>query len=84
MKSESKDRAESLLYTIRSYYENRNKTGIVLNLTAHDNTGYHTIKAYVPYRSNFEDSPKAEKLLKINSQEACARSTVFNEKKFEE
>lgn len=76
---------DNLLYTIRNWYENQSKTGIMLTLTAKDSGGkYHTIKAYVPYRSNFEDSPKAEKLNKINSLEACARISVFKEKNFED
>lgn len=75
---------ENLLYTIRNWYENQSKTGIILTLTAKDNGGkYHTIKAYVSYRSNFEDSPKAEKLLKINSQNECARINIYKKKNFE-
>lgn len=75
-----------LLYTVRGWYENERKTGIVLILTAKDRGGkYHTIKAYVPYRSQFEDAPKAEKFLKVNGHgETAARITVFKEKKFDE
>ena len=73
-----------LLYTIRGWYENKSKTGIMLKLTAKDKGGkYHTIKAYVPYRSNFETAPTAEKLLQINSRAASARITVKEEWKFE-
>lgn len=74
-----------LLYTVRSWYENKSKTGIMLNLTAKDTGGqYHSIKAYVPYRSNYEDSPKAEKLLGINGQKEMARISVYNEKIYNE
>lgn len=76
---------ENILYTIRNFYENQNRTGIILTLSGKDSKGaFHTIKAYVPYKSRFEDAPTAEKLLKINSQEACARVTIRNEKKFED
>lgn len=75
---------DNLLYTIRNWYENQSGTGIMLTLTAKDSKGqYHTVKGYVPYKSRFEEGPKAEKLNKINSFEKCARITVFNEKKFE-
>lgn len=75
---------ENLLYTIRGWYENRNKTGIMLILSAKDSRGqFHTVKAYAPYRSNFEDSPRGEILQQINKQKRCARVTVYTEKNFD-
>lgn len=75
---------DNLLYTVRGWYENRNQTGIMLTLSAKDSKGqFHTVKAYVPYRSNFEDSPKAEKLLSINNLPKCARITVIKELTFD-
>ena len=77
--------SDNLLYTFRNWYENKNKTGIIFTLTAKDKSGkYHTVKAYAPYRSNFEDAPTAEKQLRINAHgKQCARVTVFDEKQFE-
>lgn len=73
-----------LLFTIRNWYENKSKTGVMLTLTAKDNKGeYHSIKAYVPYNSRYDNSPKAEKLLQINQQAAMARISVFTEKQFD-
>ena len=81
----NKNNGSPLLYTIRNWYENKSKTGIMLTLTAKDSKSeYHTIKAYVPYNSYYENSPKAEKLLTINNQQAMARISVFNEKQFEQ
>lgn len=79
--AENKD---SLLYTIRSWYENKNKTGVMLILSAKNSRGqFHTVKAYVPYRSNFEDSPRSEMLQQINKQNRCVRVTVYTEKNFD-
>ena len=76
---------DNILYTIRDFYENATGTGIMLTLSGKDKHGaFHTIKAYVPYRSNYEDAPTAEKLLKVNSPDTMARIIVRNEKKFEE
>lgn len=78
------DNKDQLLYTIRSWYENKNKTGVMLILSAKDSRGqFHTLKAYVPYRSNFEDSPRGEILRQINNQNRCARVTVYTEKNFD-
>lgn len=73
----------NLLYTVRNFYENKSKTGIMLTLTAKDGRGeYHSIKAYVPYRSNYENSPKAEKLLQVNGGGPMARINVYTERQF--
>lgn len=73
---------KELLYTIKDYYETKNKTGLVISLFARDERGeYHSIKAYAPYYSLFEGSATSEKLGNVNGQKV-ARIVIPTERKF--
>ena len=74
--------AKELLYTIRDFYETKNKTGLVISLSARDDKGeYHSVKAYAPYYSQFDGSAISEKLGCING-ERVARIVIPTERKF--
>ncbi len=74
---------QDLLYTIRDFYEVKNKKGIIISLSARDAKGnWQSIKAYVPYYSMFDGSAIAEHLGQINGQ-PIARICIPTERKFE-
>lgn len=49
------------LYTIRSWYEAKKKTGLILMASANLNGRWESVKIYVPYNSRYEDSPTSRK-----------------------
>ena len=78
--------SKKLLYTIRNYYENRSKTGIIITLSAQNERGeWSTIRAYVPYKSRFADSATAEVLEGLTgASESAARVEIPKRRNFED
>lgn len=76
---------KGLLYTIRNFYENRGKTGIILTLSAQDNNGdWQTVRAYVPYNSRYTDSATACMITDLGGTgERGVRVEVPKERRFE-
>lgn len=64
---------ENLLYTIKSWYENKNKTGLILNASAKNSAGnWVSVRLYVPYNSQYETTTTAKKPLgKDDTAEIC-------------
>lgn len=74
-----------LLYTVRNFYENKGKTGIIITLSAMKDTGeWSTVRAYVPYKSLYEDSATADLVHDlVGMGDRFARINVPKERKFD-
>lgn len=77
---------KGLLYTVRNFYENRSKTGVIITLSAmKDNGEWSTVRAYVPYKSIYDDSATADIVNDLGGVGGrVARVHVPKERKFDE